>query len=206
MTPKSRSILIVHSSSGHSGKTTICSSLVHDLPFDIYIKLSRHSPHLVTRSFSAGTLPPGEGDTGRLNQSIRSSLLASLSDILLLDGPRPETDEAVLSAVHQSPPETRFLIEGYCTPLPNRSLTMYVLPCPLSPNAKPDTGVMAAQADLVVINRFPACTAPEEAALLALLRDWNPHANQVSGSADDSMFIETVEASVLSLLPALRRA
>ncbi|MCE5193173.1 MAG: hypothetical protein ABFD13_03360 [Candidatus Cryosericum sp.] len=206
MTSECHCILIVHSSSSHSGKTAICRSLVHDLPFDVYIKLSRHSSHLVTRSLAAGTLPAGAGDTGRLHQSIRSPLLPPLSDILLLDGPRSETDEAVLSAIDTWPPETRFLIEGYCTPLPNRSVTMYVLRCPLSPEMKPDTGIMAARADLVVINRFPACTPPEEAALLALLRDWNPHVNQVSGSAEDSAFIETVEASVLSLLPVLRHA
>jgi len=201
MTSECHSILIVHSASSHSGKTAICRSLVRDLPFDVYVKLSRHSPHLVIRSLSAGTLPLAEGDTGRLNQSIRSPLLPPLSDILLLDGPRSETDEAVLSAIDTWPPETRFLIEGYCTPLPSRSVTMYVLRCPLSPEMKPDTGTMAARADLVVINRFPACTPPEEAALLALLRDWNPHVNQVSGSAEDPAFIETVERPCSAFSP-----
>ena len=38
-TSGARSTLVVHSASGHSGKTTICRSLVRDLPFEVYIKL-----------------------------------------------------------------------------------------------------------------------------------------------------------------------
>ncbi len=34
---EARSTLVVHSASGHSGTTTICRSLVRDLPFDVYI-------------------------------------------------------------------------------------------------------------------------------------------------------------------------
>jgi hypothetical protein len=67
-------------------------------------------------------------------------------------------------------------------------------------------GIMAARADLLVVNRFPGCTPAEEATLLAILRDWNPHANQLFGSVQDPAFIETVEAAVLDLLPLLRSA
>ena len=83
---------------------------------------------------------------------------------------------------------------------------MYVLRCPLLQSAKPNIGIMAARADLLVVNRFPGCQPAEETALLALLRDWNSTANQVSGSVEDTAFIETVEAAVLDLLPALRPA
>jgi hypothetical protein len=67
-------------------------------------------------------------------------------------------------------------------------------------------GIMTAGADLLVVNRFPGCTPAEEAGLLALLRDWNPHADQISGSVQDAVFIETIEAAILDLLPALRPA
>ena len=199
-----RSTLIVHSASGHSGKTTICRSLVRDLPFDVYIKLSHQSLHLVKRSLAAGTLPPEGGDTGRLNQSERTPWLRPLRDIILLDGPHQETDEEVGTTLQQWPLETPILIEGNCSSVLERSRIMYVLRCPLPESAKPNIGAMAARADLLVVNRFPGCMPTEEAALLAVLRDWNPHANQVSGSVQDTVFIETVEAAILDLLPVLR--
>jgi len=205
-TSAARSTLVVHSASGHSGKTTICRSLVRDLPFEIYIKLSRHSLHLATHSLAAGTLPIEGGDTGRLSQSERSPWLRPLRDIILLDGPHQETEEAVATALQQWPLETRVLIEGNCSSVPERSRYMYVLRCPLLQSAKPNMGIMAARADLLVVNRFPGCTPAEEAGLLALLRDWNSHANQISGSVQDEVFIETVEAAVLDLLPLLRSA
>ncbi|HWQ21294.1 MAG TPA: hypothetical protein VN478_01035 [Clostridia bacterium] len=201
-----RSTLIVHSASGHSGKTTICRSLVRDLPFDVYIKLSRHSLHLVERSLAAGTLPATGGDTGRLSQSERSPALQPLRDIILLDGPHDETESAVVRIFQQWPVETRILIEGNCSSVPERSRRAYVLRCPLLQSAKSNMSSMSSLADLLVINRFPGCTPAEESALLALLRDWNPRANQVSGSVEDAGFLETVEAAVLDLLPALRNA
>ncbi|MBA4364585.1 MAG: hypothetical protein C0398_01085 [Coprothermobacter sp.] len=206
MTTYTRSTLVVHSASGHSGKTTICRSLVRDLPFDVYIKLSRHSLHLATRSLATGTLPLEGGDTGRLSQSERSPWLRPLRDIILLDGPHRETEEAVATTLQRWPAETPVLIEGNCSSVPERSRYMYVLRCPLLQSAKSNMGIMAARADLLVVNRFPGCTPAEEAALLALLRDWNPHANEVSGSVQDMAFIETVEAAVLELLPVLRSA
>jgi hypothetical protein len=206
MVSNARSTLVVHSASGHSGKTTICRSLVRDLPFDVYIKLSRHSLHLAARSLSAGTLPLEGGDTGRLSQSERSPWLQPLRDIILLDGPHRETEEAVVRILAKWPVETRVLIEGNCSSVPERSRYMYVLRCPLLQSAKPNMGTMAARADLLVVNRFPGCTPAEEAALLALLRDWNPRANQVSGSVEDTTFIETVKAAVLDLLPLLHSA
>jgi hypothetical protein len=206
MTIDTRSALVVHSASGHSGKTTICRSLVRDLPFDVYIKLSRHSLHLATRSLGAGTLPVAGGDTGRLSQSERSPWLQPLRDIILLDGPHRETEEAVATTLLQWPAETPVLIEGNCSSVPDRSRYLYVLRCPLLQSAKPNMGVMAARADLLVVNRFPGCTPAEEAALLALLRDWNPHANEVSGSVQEESFVETVEAAVLELLPVLSSA
>jgi len=198
-----RSILVVHSASGHSGKTTVCRSLVRDLPFDVYIKLSRHSLHLAARSLAAGTLPLEGGDTGRLSQAERSPWLHPLRDILLLDGPHQETEDAVALAIRQWSMNTRVLIEGNCSSVPERSRFMYVLRCPLLQSAKDNMSIMAARADLLVVNRFPGCTAPEEAALLAILRDWNPRATQVSGSVEDATFIETVEGAVLDLLPLL---
>ena len=199
-----RSILVVHSASGHSGKTTICRSLVRDLPFDTYIKLSRHSLHLATRSLAAGTLPLEGGDTGRLSQAERSPWLHPLRDIVLLDGPHQETEDAVALTTRQWPVNTRVLIEGNCSSVPERSRSMYVLRCPLLQSAKTNMSIMAARADLLVVTRFPGCTAPEEAALLAILRDWNPRATPVSGSVEDATFIETVEVAVLDLLPLLR--
>ena len=201
-----RSTLVVHSASSHSGKTTICRSLVRDLPFDVYIKLSRHSLRLVERSLTAGTLPLEGGDTGRLSRSGRSPRLQPLRDIILLDGPHGETDGAVAKTLKRWPVETRVLIEGNCSSVPERSCTMYILRCPLLQSAKPNIGIMAAHADLLVVNKFPGCQPAEEAALLALLRDWNPRANQVSGSVEEAGFIETVEAAVLDLLPVLRPA
>jgi len=206
MTTYTRSTLVVHSASGHSGKTTICRSLVRDLPFDVYIKLSRHSLHLARRSLATGTLPVEGGDTGRLSHSERSPWLRPLRDIILLDGPHRETEDAVVTVLQQWPAETPVLIEGNCSSVPERSRYLYVLRCPLLQSAKPNVGIMAARADLLVVNRFPGCTPAEEAALLALLRDWNPHANEISGSVQDESFIETVEAAVLELLPALHSA
>ncbi|MHB8106646.1 MAG: hypothetical protein ACYDH4_04360 [Candidatus Cryosericum sp.] len=206
MTSGARSTLIVHSASGHSGKTTICRSLVRDLPFEIYIKLSRRSPHLAARSLAAGTLPIDGGDTGRLSQSERSPQLRPLRDVILLDGPHRETDEAVATILHRWPLETPVLIEGNCSSVGERSRTMYVLRCPLLQSAKANMDVMVAAADLLVVNRFPGCTPAEEAGLLALLRDWNPHADQISGSVQDEVFLETLEAAVLDLLPLLRSA
>jgi hypothetical protein len=206
MTTDTHSTLVIHSASGRSGKTTICRSLVRDLPFDVYIKLSRHSLHLAMRSLAAGTLPLQGGDTGRLSQSERSPWLRPLRDIILLDGPHLETEEAVANTLQQWPVETPVLIEGNCSSVPERSRYMYVLRCPLLQSAKPNIGIMAARADLLVVNRFPGCTPAKEAALLALLRDWNPRANEVSGSVQDEAFIETVEAAVLELLPVLRSA
>ncbi len=203
---EARSTLVVHSASGHSGKTTICRSLVRDLPFDVYIKLSRHSLHLATRSLLAGTLPLEGGDTGRLSQSERSPWLKPLRDIILLDGPHGETEEAVVRILAQWPANTRVLIEGGCSSVSERSRYMYILRCPLLQSAKPNMGTMAARADLLVVNRFPGCTPAEEAALLALLRDWNPRANQVSGSVEDTTFVDTIEAAVLDLLPLLHSA
>jgi hypothetical protein len=132
--------------------------------------------------------------------------LRPLRDIILLDGPQQETEEAVATTLQQWPLETPIIIEGNCSSVPERSRYMYVLRCPLLQSAKPNMGIMAARADLLVVNRFPGCTPAEEAALLALLRDWNPHANQVSGSVQDAALIETVEAAVLDLLPLLRSA
>ncbi len=206
MPSDARSTLVVHSACAQSGKTTICRSLVQDLPFDIYIKLSRHSLHLVKRSLAAGTLPLEGGDTGYLSQLERSPWLQPLRDIILLDGPHQETDEAVALTLRQWPPETPILIEGNCSSVAERSRYMYVLRCPLLQSAKPNMGIMAARADLLVVNRFPGCTPAEEAALLALLRDWNPHANQISGSVQDAVFIETVEAAVFDLIPLLHSA
>jgi hypothetical protein len=129
-----------------------------------------------------------------------------LRDIILLDGPHQETEDAVAMTLRQWPLETPVLIEGNCSSVPERSRTMYVLHCPLLQSAKPNMGIMAARADLLVVNRFPSCTRAEEASLLEALRDWNPHANQISGSVQDAVFIETVEAAVLDLLPLLRSA
>jgi hypothetical protein len=129
-----------------------------------------------------------------------------LRDIILLDGPHRETEDAVATALQQWPADTPVLIEGNCSSVPERSRYLYVLRCPLLQSAKPNMRIMAAQADLLVVNRFPGCTPAEEAALLALLRDWNPQANEISGSVQDESFIDTVEAAVLELLPVLRSA
>jgi hypothetical protein len=129
-----------------------------------------------------------------------------LRDIILLDGPHRETDDAVATILQQWPLETLVLVEGNCSSVPERSRYMYVLRCPLLQSAKSNMGIMTAGADLLVVNRFPGCTPAEEAGLLALLRDWNPHADQISGSVQDAVFIETIEAAILDLLPALRPA
>ncbi len=196
-------MLVVHSAARHSGKTTICRSLICDLPFDVYVKLSHHSPCLIQRTASSGTLPRGEGDTGRLGSLRRSPGLQPLADVIFLDGPRRETDQAVLHTVHSAPCGTRFLIEGNCAAAadcPTRYA--YVLPCPLPENIKSDVEAMARRADILIINRFPGCEAAREQALTAILHDVNPRAALLCGSTEDRLFIDTVEAAVVPLLPA----
>jgi hypothetical protein len=200
------SVLVVHSAAGHSGKTTICRALVRDLPFDVYIKLSRHSPHLVQRSASDGTLPPDAGDSGLLHRLPRSPWLPPLTDVLFLDGPRQETDGAVLTVIHAHPAGMRFLVEGSCSPADGLMRTMYVLPCPLPATAKPDTAAAVQRAHLLIVNRFPGCSAAAEHAMAALLHDANPRASVLSGSTENALFIETIEAAVLELMPALGHA
>lgn len=196
-------MLVVHSAARHSGKTTICRSLIRDLPFDIYIKLSHHSPYLVQRTASTGTLPRGEGDTGRLGDLRRSPGLQPLTDVLFLDGPRQDTDQAVLRTVHGASQGTRFLVEGHCSAAAG-CLTkyVYVLPCPLPESAKSDTGAMVRRADVLIVNRFPTCEPARERALTAMLHDANPRAALLCGSTEDQLFIDTVEATVFQLLPA----
>jgi hypothetical protein len=194
-------ILVVHSAAGHSGKTTICRALVRDLAFDVYIKLSRHSSHLVQQATSAGNLPSDTGDSGRLHNLQRSSWLPPLADVLFMDGPRQETDVAVLQSLHNWPAGTRFLIEGNCSPDDGLMRYAYVLPCPLPETAKPDIGAMVQRADLLIINRFPGCGASAERALTAILHDSNQHATLLSGSTQDLLFIDTIEAAVLELVP-----
>jgi hypothetical protein len=194
-------ILVVHSAAGHSGKTTICRALVRDLAFDVYIKLSRHSSHLVQQATSVGTLPSDTGDSGRLRNLQRSSWLPPLANVLFMDGPRQETDVAVLQSVRTWPAGTRFLIEGNCSPADGLMRYVYILPCPLPETAKRDIGAMAQRADLLVVNRFPGCGAAAERALTAILHDSNPHAALLSGSTQDQLFIDTIEAAVLELVP-----
>ncbi|MHB8071136.1 MAG: hypothetical protein ACYDHF_04170 [Candidatus Cryosericum sp.] len=197
------SVLIVHSAAGHSGKTTVCRALVRDLPFDIYVKLSRHSPHLVQCSASGGTLPPDTGDSGLLHNLQRSPWLSPLTDVYFLDGPRLETDATVQKVVDSRCAGTRFLIEGYCSPVEGLMRYVYMFPCPLPETAKQDIAVMVQRADLLVINRFPGCEAAAERALTTVLRDANPHAAVLSGSTQDQLFIDTIEAAVIELMPAL---
>jgi hypothetical protein len=194
-------ILVVHSAAGHSGKTTICRALVRDLAFDVYIKLSRRSQHLVQQATSAGTLPSDTGDSGRLHNLQRSAGLPPLADVLFMDGPRQETDVAVLQSLHNWPAGTRFLIEGNCSPIDGLMRYAYVLPCPLPETAKPDIGAMVQRADLLIVNRFPGCDVATEHALVALLRDANSHSALLSGSTQDQLFIDTIEAAVLELMP-----
>ncbi len=82
---------------------------------------------------------------------------------------------------------------------------MYILRCPLLQSAKPNMGPWP-HGRSACCEQFPGCTPAEEAALLALLRDWNPRANQVSGSVEDTTFVDTIEAAVLDLLPLLHSA
>lgn len=199
-------VLVVHSAAGHSGKTTICRALVRGLPFDVYIKLSRHSPHLIQSSASKGTLPPDTGDSGLLHRLERSSWLPPLVDVLFLDGPRQETDVAVLNAIRAHPAGTRFLVEGNCSPVDGLMRYMYVFPCPLPETAKHDTAAAVQRADLFVVNRFPGCSTATEHAMTAVLHEANPHAALLSGSTQDVMFIDTIEATVLELMPALGHA
>jgi len=200
------SVLVVHSAAGHSGKTTICRALVRDLPFDVYIKLSRHSPHLVQQSASDGTLPPDTGDSGLVHRLPRSSWLPPLADVLFLDGPRQETDVAVLNTIHLHPAGTRFLVEGSCSPADELMRYVYLFPCPLPATAKQDTAAAVQRAHLLIVNRFPGCSAAAERAMTAVLHDANPHAAVLSGSTQDTLFIETIEAAVLDLMPALGHA
>jgi len=204
--PDEPSVLVVHSAAGRSGKTTICRALVRDLPFDVYIKLSRHSPCLIQSSAAAGTLPPDMGDSGLLHRLQRSSWLPPLIDVLFLDGPREETDLTVLNAIHAHPAGTRFLVEGNCSPVEGLMRYVYVFPCPLPETAKQDTSVSVQQADLLVMNRFPGCTTATEYAMAAVLRDANPYAALLSGSTQDIRFIDMIKAAVLKLIPALGHA
>ena len=206
MVSDASSVLVVHSAAGHSGKTTICRALVRDLPFDVYIKLSRHSPHLIQSSASAGTLPPDTGDSGLLHRLQRSSWLPPLADVLFLDGPREETDVTVLDVIHAHPAGTRFLVEGNCSPVSGLMRYMYVFPCPLPETAKQDTAAAVQRADLLIVNRFAGCSTVSEHAMAAVLHDSNPHATLLSGSTRDILFIDTIEATVLELMPALGHA
>ena len=199
------SILVVHSAVGHSGKTTLCRALVRDLPFDVYIKLAHRAPHLDVLSLARGTLAPARGDTGRIADMQRSQGLNALHDVLLVDGPRGETDRAVADLVASWPDGSCVLVEGNCSSLPWRPRFLYVLPCPLPPTAKPDMAEMTLRADLVVVNRFPGCTSSEQAALLALLRDVHPGVAQIAGSLHEVRILENIEATVAILLPALTR-
>jgi hypothetical protein len=197
------SVLVVHSAAGHSGKTTICRALVRDLPFDIYIKLSRHSPHLVQCSASEGTLPPDTGDSGLLHSLQRSPWLPPLADVLFLDGPRQETDVTILNTIRAHPAGTRFLVEGNCSPVDGLMRYMYVFPCPLPETAKQDTAAAVQRADLLVVNRFPGREEATERALTSVLRDANQRAAVLSGSTQDQLFIDTIEAAVIKLMPTL---
>ncbi len=195
-------LLVVHSATGHSGKTTICRALIRDLPFDLYIKLSRQSPHLVERSVSMGNLSPEEGDTGRLHTLQRSPGLVSLHDIIFLNGPRNETDAALTHILEQQQ-DGSILVEGSCSLPKQDARDLYVLRCPLPLTVKLDMRTMVKQADILLVNRFPICSPAEEQALLALLHDLNPHAARLAGSVEDPLFLETIEEVVSGLLPSL---
>jgi len=197
------SVLVVHSAAGHSGKTTLCRALVRDLPFDVYIKLAHRASPVEVLSLATGTLTSAQGDTGRIADIQRSQGLNPLDDVLLVDGPRGDTDRAVADLVASWPERRRALVEGNCSSLPGHSRFLYVLPCPLPPTAKPDMAQMTLRADLVVVNRFPGCTLSEQTALLALLRDVHPGVSQIAGSLQDPRVLEDVEAMVTHLLPAL---
>jgi len=197
------SILVVHSAAGHSGKTTLCRALVRDLPFDVYIKLAHRASRVEVLSLVRGTLVPAQGDTGRIADMQRSRGLNALHDVLLVDGPRGETDRAVADLLASWPDGSRILIEGNCSPLPWRPRFLYVLPCPLPPTAKPDMTEMTRRADLVVVNRFPGCSPSEQAALLALLRDVHQGVAQIAGSLQEVHVLAEIEGAVATLLPAL---
>jgi hypothetical protein len=196
-------ILIIHSAASHSGKTTLCRALARDLPFDTYVKLSRHTDHLVERSLSAGNLGIATGDTSLLLSSRRTPGLLPLRDVLFCSGPRDETDGAVMRALVRWGTAVRVLVEGNCSVAPIPSLHLFVLSCPLPSTCKPDTGTSASGAGLLVVNRLPSCSAAEERALATLLHEWNPCATVLSGSLEDSIFLATVEGEVVSLLPML---
>lgn len=197
------SILVVHSAAGHSGKTTLCRALVRDLRFDVYIKLAHRASPVEVLSLAAGTLTSAQGDTGRIADIQRSQGLNPLDDVLLMDGPRGETDRTLADLVRSWPEGRRVVVEGNCSSLLSQSRFLYVLPCPLPPTAKPDMAQMTLRADLVVVNRFPGCTLSEQTALLALLRDVHPGVAQIAGSLQDHRVLEDVEAMVTHLLPAL---
>lgn len=196
-------ILIIHSAASHSGKTTLCRALARDLPFDTYVKLSRHTDHLVECSLSAGNLGIATGDTSLLLSSRRTPGLLPLRDVLFCSGPRDETDGAVMRALVRWGTAVRVLVEGNCSVAPIPSLHLFVLSCPLPSTCKPDTGTSASGAGLLVVNRLPSCSAAEERALATLLHEWNPCATVLSGSLEDNMFLATVEGEVVSLLPML---
>ena len=197
------SILVVHSAAGHSGKTTLCRALVRDLPFDVYIKLAHRASHAEVFSRAQGSLPPAQGDTGRIADMQRQQGLSPLDDVLLVDGPRGDTDCVVADLLASWPDHRRVLVEGNCSSLSWQSRFLYVLPCPLPPTAKPDMAQMTLRADLVVVNRFPGCTSSEQTALLALLRDVHPGVSQIAGSLQDARVLEDIVAMVTILLPAL---
>lgn len=199
------SVLVIHSAAGRSGKTSICRALARDLAFDIYVKLSRHSSHLIQQIMSSGTLSSEKGDSGLLRGLHRSSWLPPLADVIFLDGPCQETDAAVLQAARTWPLGTRFLIEGSCAPVDSLTKYAYVVPCPLPGTAKPDMAAMIRRADLLIVNRFPGCSSATESALTAILHDTNPQAALLSGSTLDQLFMDTIEAAICELLPVVAR-
>lgn len=65
--------------------------------------------------------------------------------------------------------------------------------------------IMIQRADLLIVNRFPGCEATTERALTIMLRDANSHATLLSGSTQDLLFIDTIEAAAIDLLPTIAR-
>lgn len=191
-------VLVIHSAAGHSGKTTICRALVRDLPFEVYIKLSRRSPQLTVSSLCAGDLLSCQGDTGRIRELRRRPGLPPLAEVAFVDGPRGETDAAIVRLL-QGHPGNLAIVEGSCALPRQLARYLFVLPCPLPPTAKPDLADRARHADLLVVNRFPACPQAEEEAMLAFLRDLSPGTAQLAGSTQDPLFLETVEEMVRNL-------
>lgn len=197
-------VLVIHSAARHAGKTTLCHALVRDLPFKTYIKLSRRSPHLTVLSSVAGTLPSSRGDTSRIQELQRRPGLPTLTELALVDGPREETDAAIMHLL-QEHSERPALVEGYCA-LPRQwAHYLFVLPCPLPATVKPDYVERARQADLLVVNCFPTCPPAEENAMLAFLRDLCPETAQLAGSAQDPFFFETMKEMLQRLFPCFER-